>query len=294
MPTLGEIRGQSRAIEILRTAIETERVHHAYLFTGPPRAGKFTTARAFAAALNCEAKEPLGCGTCGPCTRIDGDIHPDVIELRRKGAAQMIPIDAIRAQVIPALALPPHEASARVFLVEEATSLAGPAANALLKSLEEPPPRTHFVLCTQAPEKLLPTIRSRCQRVAFAGLPLELTGEILGEDEHGKRVTLSDELSRVAEGGSMEAVLDVAARVSAQKDDVAAVLVGFAEKCTDRAREELAAGRNARAKTYAKWAREALSSEVSVTLHNANKQLAVEQLLVRVRRAPLPLGEQSP
>src|SRR5437660_264263 len=85
-----------------------------------------------------------------------------------RGAANIVPIESVRAQVIARIALPPHEANVRVFVVEEATSMAPPAANALLKTLEEPPARTLFVLCTTAPEQLLPTIRSRCQRVRFA------------------------------------------------------------------------------------------------------------------------------
>src|SRR5690606_21936856 len=109
--------------------------------------------------------------------------HPDVVTLERQGAAGTIPIEIIRSRVIPALALAPHEARARFFLVEEATSLLGPAANALLKTLEEPPARTHFVLGTAAAAELLPTIRSRCQRIDFRPLPATMRADLDGGAE---------------------------------------------------------------------------------------------------------------
>src|SRR5262245_64674900 len=127
------------------------------------------TALALACALNCGTNRGEGCGECEACSKIIGGIHPDVGTLVREGAANIVPIESVRNQVIGRIALPPHEALTRVFIVEEATSMAPPAANALLKTLEEPPARTLFVLCTTAPEQLLPTIRSRCQRVRFGG-----------------------------------------------------------------------------------------------------------------------------
>src|SRR5687767_3039429 len=119
--------------------------------------------------MSCTVARGEGCGDCDACAKIATGIHPDVVTLVREGAAQIVPIESVRTQVIARLGMPPHEGPIRVFIVEEATSMAPPAANALLKTLEEPPARTLFVLCTTAPEQLLPTIRSRCQRVRFAG-----------------------------------------------------------------------------------------------------------------------------
>src|SRR5256885_10076135 len=123
---------------------------------------------ALACALNCLHAKGEGCGECEACAKIIGGFHPDVVTLVREGAAQIVPIESVRNQVIARIGLPPHEGETRVFIVEEATAMAPPAANSLLKTLEEPPSRTLFVLCTTAPEQLLPTIRSRCQRVRFA------------------------------------------------------------------------------------------------------------------------------
>jgi DNA polymerase III subunit delta' len=177
VPRFAAVLGQDRVIARLRAAIERDRVHHAYLFTGAPGSGKRATALAFASALDCLVAPGEGCETCDACVRIAEGNHPDVVTLEREGAARIIPIESVRRNVVARVALPPHEARTRVFIVDEATALQGAAANALLKTLEEPPARTMFVLATAAPEQLLPTIRSRCQRVTFSAL---------GDDEMGR------------------------------------------------------------------------------------------------------------
>src|SRR4051812_34053824 len=139
--------------------------------------------------------EDRGDGMCVACSKIASGIHPDVVTLVREGAAQIVPIESVRNQVIGRIGLPPHEAAVRVFIVEEATAMAPPAANALLKTLEEPPARTLFVLCTTAPEQLLPTIRSRCQRVRFAAGTAP--DAIAADPERADRVAaLGEELAR--------------------------------------------------------------------------------------------------
>ena len=145
---------------------------HAYLFSGPPGA-PLVDDRARArdgAELPARARRWLRCERmCDACAKIAAGIHPDVVTLVREGAAQIVPIESVRNQVIARdRACRRTRRAIRVFIVEEATAMAPPAANALLKTLEEPPARTLFVLCTTAPEQLLPTIRSRCQRVRFA------------------------------------------------------------------------------------------------------------------------------
>jgi DNA polymerase III delta' subunit len=167
------LQGQERAVAQLRRSIERGRVPHAYLFSGPPGAPLGDAAIALAMALSCQRAPGDGSdadpdGMCSACAKIASGIHPDVVTLVREGAAQIVPIESVRNQVIARVGYPPHEGELRVFIVEEATALAPPAANALLKTLEEPPSRTLFMLCTTAPDQLLPTIRSRCQRVRFA------------------------------------------------------------------------------------------------------------------------------
>lgn len=285
MITLGQIRGQDRAVAHLRRAIEQGRVAHAYLFTGPEGSGKHTAALAFAAALNCLTHPGQGCGgECSACSKIADGIHPDVRTLERQGAARIIPIQTIRAEILATVGMPPHEARARFFLIEEAGSMQGPAANALLKTLEEPPERTHFILGTTAPEKLLPTIRSRCQRVAFQELPADLRAELRGDDEAGARLAeLADQLEAVTLGeGDLHAV---AAEANRDKGNVADVLSLFASRLHRAAVEAASNGDQQRAAILSAQARAIGETEVAVQTHNAHGQLALEDLLYRLRTA---------
>lgn len=283
--TLAEIRGQDRAVDQLRRALETGRVAHAYLFCGPAGCGKHTAAIAFAMALNCEAEPGAGCGRCAICERIANDIHPDVRTLQPKGAARIIPIEDIRSQVVAAVGLPPHEARARVFIVEEATALLGPAANALLKTLEEPPAATHFILGTTAPDKLLPTIRSRCQKVGFVALPPALRAELGDEDDmHTKLDQLSDTLlSAIDDTAEIDALFAAAAEVASEKAELAPALRLFAEKLHLQARDAVERRDLGTAARIARRASVVLDTELAVTMHNAHGQLALEAMLSQMR-----------
>src|SRR5665648_321203 len=155
-----DIVGQRRARAILERALETG-PSHAYLFTGPPGVGKTEAALAFAAALCCNEG---GCGVCPVCRRVREGIHPDVDLVSPEGT--FITVDQIRG-INHDTSLRPFESRSRVTIITEAEAMNTPAANAFLKTLEEPPPHAYFVLVTSAVERLLPTIVSRCQRVAF-------------------------------------------------------------------------------------------------------------------------------
>jgi DNA polymerase III subunit delta' len=293
--TLGQIRGQGRAVDHLRRAIAQGRVPHAYLFTGPPGVGKSTTALALAAAMNCESAPGEGCDDCSPCERIARGLHPDVVALERQGPSQTVPIDAIRKQVIPVLGLPPHEARARFFLFDEATALLDPAANALLKTLEEPPARTHFVLCTSSVGELLSTIRSRCQRVIFQPLAAEvraaLEGEADGADGHAQSVVVVDALVRGLSslGGSQAEqtmrFLALAEDLAGPRQErgrsgqVARTVRLLAARLHAEARRAVDAGELARAASLGAQARAALDCEFGLTEHNAQAQLAVDRLV---------------
>ena len=160
----GELVGQRRARAILERALETG-PSHAYLFSGPPGVGKTEAALAFAAALCCNEG---GCGVCPVCRRVREGIHPDVDLVSPEGT--FITVDQIR-EINHDTSLRPFEARSRVTIITEAEAMNTPAANAFLKTLEEPPPHAYFVLVTSALERLLPTIVSRCQRVAFQQAP---------------------------------------------------------------------------------------------------------------------------
>ncbi len=175
---LGGILGQDRACERLVRAIAADKLAHAYLFDGPPGVGKRSTAMALAAALNCEREPGAASCTCGPCEKIAAGLHPDVVRLGPEGAGGFIKIEQIR-DLLATLGFAPHEGRARLVLIEDADKLNPAAANAFLKTLEEPPARTHIVLTSTSPDRLLDTIRSRCQRVRFAPLPTEAVAAIL-------------------------------------------------------------------------------------------------------------------
>src|SRR6188472_4225714 len=166
---LADLIGQDTARTALLRAIEHGHLAHAYLFNGPPGVGKRRAAHGLAMALNCGTAPGTGCGACEICRRIDAGLHPDVPTFGPSGPGGQIVIDD--ARTIQALARSrPHEANARVIVVEDADAMNPNAANCLLKTLEEPLARNHMVLCTSAPDRLLPTIRSRTQHVRFRPL----------------------------------------------------------------------------------------------------------------------------
>jgi len=176
------------------------------------------------------------------------------------------------------MGLPPHEGEVRVFIVEEATSLAPPAANALLKTLEEPPARTLFVLCTTAPEQLLPTIRSRCQRVRFAA------GTALASDADPQKLARISALGDELAGDRHDPSLPV--RIAEAKGDTGPVLIAAASSLHARAqaaasKSDVEAARRAAARAHA-----IMSWHTAVAIHNANPQLAVEALIAQLSALP--------
>ncbi|MEE8436558.1 MAG: DNA polymerase III subunit delta' [bacterium] len=159
-----DIVGQSDAIGLLREAMGRERIPSAYLFLGPRNVGKRTTALTLAKALNCREAAGDSCDACPSCRKIDEKVHPDVETVSPDG--QFIKIDQVR-EVTNRLALIPFEATKRVIVFSAAGRMNPQAANALLKTLEEPPQNTLLVLCAERAAGLLETIVSRCVPVRF-------------------------------------------------------------------------------------------------------------------------------
>ncbi|HEY6086740.1 MAG TPA: DNA polymerase III subunit gamma/tau, partial [Burkholderiaceae bacterium] len=162
--TFSEMVGQDAVVRALTHALEQQRLHHAYLFTGTRGIGKTTVSRILAKSLNCTGPDGQGgitatpCGVCSACTEIDGDRYLDYIEL---DAASNRGIDEIR-DLLERAAYKPSIGRFKVFMIDEAHQLTKESFNALLKTLEEPPEYLKFVLATTDPEKMLPTVLSRC------------------------------------------------------------------------------------------------------------------------------------
>jgi DNA polymerase-3 subunit delta' len=173
--TLDEIQGQERAVALLRRAIANGRLAHAFVFAGPAGVGKRATALALARAVLCAEKPDVGCGTCIDCRLVGAGSHPDLFvedlaaAQAERATASMLSIEQIR-RVCTSLALRPARGAAKVGIVDQAERLTAEAQNALLKTLEEPRGRATLVLVTSNLDALLPTIRSRCQRLLFAPL----------------------------------------------------------------------------------------------------------------------------
>ncbi len=196
-----EVRAQDRATGSLRAALARGTLHHAYLFGGPEGVGKGTTARLLAQAANCEGgvAGPEGlradpCGTCDPCRRIAEGKHPDVLVLADertmvawkrwepksgRSPSRDIVVDQVRDVVDHVVSMRRFQGRRRVIIIDPADAMNLQAQNALLKTLEEPPDGTTLVLVSSTPDSLLPTVRSRCLRVAFAPLPDALVEEVL-------------------------------------------------------------------------------------------------------------------
>ena len=162
--SFAEMVGQPHVVQALSNALERGRLHHAYLFTGTRGIGKTTISRILAKSLNCIGADGQGgitahpCGVCPACTAVDIDRFPDYIEM---DAASSGGKDEIR-DLIERAAYKPSVGRFKVFMIDEAHQLSRDAFNALLKTLEEPPEYLKFVLATTDPEKMLPTVLSRC------------------------------------------------------------------------------------------------------------------------------------
>jgi DNA polymerase-3 subunit delta' len=167
--------GQHGATGRLETALAREQVPHGLLLAGPEGTGKRTAALHLAARLLCARGPAAGpCGECAPCRHRAAGTAPDFLELTA-GPGEEIRVDQVR-ELIRQSSLTPQESGRRVVLLDPAEALNPYAANALLKLLEEPPGAVHFLLISHRPDRLLPTIRSRCQAVAFRAVPVaELT-----------------------------------------------------------------------------------------------------------------------
>jgi DNA polymerase-3 subunit delta' len=330
-----DIVGQERGVKLLRGALARGQVHHAYLLAGPDGVGKELLARTFAQAANCEAEDPSArpCGTCPSCRGIERGNFPDVsflmpqTEMLARGLLSRADLEAapskeIRVDDIRALARRLSFAALRgrrkIAIVTPADAMNERAQNTLLKTLEEPPAATTFLLVSANPDALLPTVRSRCARVQLGPVPEEaliarLLRQGMAESEARERAAraqgsfsralaaqgewravleqLEQALVAADERGALDlaeaygergAALEVAEAVQAWTRDVLVAQAGGApdlRELAGRARE--VAGR---VPAHALLAQAELCAEVIEALHqNGNGRLQLERLLIGAR-----------
>ena len=201
-----EVIGQDYIVKTLINAIKLKKIAHAYLFAGPRGTGKTSVAKLFAKAINCENFTDEPCDECASCLAYKDNDHPDIIEL---DAASNNSVDDIR-EIIEQVPYAPMIGKYKVYIIDEVHMLTQQAFNALLKTLEEPPAHVVFILATTDPQKIIPTVLSRCQRYNFSKISnfsmKKRMIEILKKENIAYEDEALDEVAILAEGGMRDAL----------------------------------------------------------------------------------------
>ena len=199
--------GQSHVLRALLTALDANRLHHAYLFTGTRGVGKTTIARIFAKCLNCEkGVSATPCGVCNSCIEIAEGRHIDLLEV---DAASRTKVEDTR-DLLDNVQYAPTRGRYKIYLIDEVHMLSGHSFNALLKTLEEPPPHVKFLLATTDPQKLPVTVLSRCLQFNLKRMPLDMIGShlahVLNEEQIAFTASSLKLLAKAADGSMRDAL----------------------------------------------------------------------------------------
>lgn len=323
-----EILGQATAVEILTRAVGSERLHHAYRFEGPDGVGKEMAALGLAQCLVCEKPEHgIACCSCSACRRATTlaneppqvPQHPDVVLLARglyppsvlgtsSPETSAIGIEQVRKMVLSRIGYSSHEGRALVFIVRNADELSQGAANCLLKTLEEPPQRTHFVLLTSRPNRLLDTIRSRTLPIRFGALSDEVLQRILdqrklsapaviplaqgsaklmldlaGSEKLEDRDAFVDAIRRAILAPDLAAALDVMGKKQEEREELKVQLTWLVARLAVEAKQ-LAESDPAQAEKLSHF-HQIVSQTIRDLERNGQPALMLESMLTRLRRA---------
>ena len=299
----GDVVGQQHVVQALSNALDRDQVHHAFLFTGTRGVGKTTLARIFAKALNCEeGLSSTPCNQCSSCMAIDDARFVDLIEV---DAASRTKVDDTR-ELLDNVQYAPTSGRYKVYLIDEVHMLSGHSFNALLKTLEEPPPHVKFLLATTEPQKLPVTVLSRCLQFNLKALQLDqiqqrlhqiLEAEGIAPEENALRIlaraangSLRDGLSLLDQalaygGGQLEESMVRSMLGTIEDDIVEKVIRGLAEDDAD-ALMQVAVDMAERSLDYA----QALD-EILVQIHNLSL-CQISSDMLKAKQAELPWHEE--
>lgn len=201
-----DVVGQEHIVKTLQNAVKQNRIAHAYLFCGPRGTGKTTISKIFAKMINCEDEKHRPCDQCENCLAVQQGNHPDIIEI---DAASNNGVNEVR-DLIEKVKYAPLKGKYKVYIIDEVHMMSAGAFNALLKTIEEPPAHVIFIFATTEPQKVLPTIVSRCQRYDFTKVSIKDMTKRIRDVLHQENIQYEEEAIRLvcqlADGGMRDAL----------------------------------------------------------------------------------------